>query len=97
MRHLPIALVAAGLLAGAAGFQAHGQGMAGPYVLPNDQANCTDWTRKLQAGLEVIGASAGAKASAQKSLEAAKSAQAAGKFQACATAASRGINALDAG
>jgi hypothetical protein len=96
MRHLPIALVAAGLLAGAAGFQAHGQ-TAGPYVPPNDQANCTDWTRKLQAGLEVIGASAGAKASAQKSLEAAKSAQAAGKFQACATAASRGINALDAG
>jgi hypothetical protein len=96
MRHLPIALVAAGLLAGAAGFQAHGQ-MAGPYVPPNDQANCTDWTRKLQAGLEVIGASPGAKASAQKSLEAAKSAQAAGKFQACATAASRGINALDAG
>jgi hypothetical protein len=96
MRHLPIALVAAGLLAGAAGFQAHGQ-MSGPYVPANDQANCTDWTRKLQAGIEVIGASAGAKASAQKSLEAAKSAQAAGKFQACATAASNGIRALDAG
>ena len=96
MRHLPIALVAAGLLAGAASFQAHSQ-MSGPYVPPNDQADCTDWTRKLEAGLEVIGASAGAKASAQKSLEAAKSAQSAGKFQACATAAASGIRALDAG
>jgi hypothetical protein len=95
MRHLPIALVAAGLLAGAASFQAHGQ--AGPYVPPNDQANCTDWTRKLEAGLEVIGASAGAKASAQKALETAKKEQAAGKFYNCATAASNGIRALDAG
>ena len=60
MRHLSVAVIAAGLLAGAAGFEAHG---AGPYVPPNDQANCTDWTRKLEAGIEVIGALASAKAS----------------------------------
>jgi hypothetical protein len=97
MRHLPIALVAAGLLAGAASFQAQSQGMAGPYVPPNDQADCTDWTRKLEAGIAVIAAPASAIASAQKSLDNAKQQQAAGKFQACAAAASSGIRALDAG
>ena len=95
MRRLSLCLAAAGLLAGAATFQAQGQ--VSGYVPPNDQANCTDWTRKLEAGIEVIGAKPNRVAEAQKQLEAAKRQQAAGKFFECATAASNGLRALDAG
>ena len=95
MRPFHVATVAFGLVVAAAWFGALGQVPA--YVPPNDMAECTVWTKKLEDGVEVIGASASQLASARKQLEAAKKAQAAGQWYSCSQAAAGGIRTLNAG
>jgi hypothetical protein len=95
MRPFHIATVAFGLLGSAAQFGAVGQVPA--YVPPNDMAECTDWTKKLENGVEVIGATASRIAEARKQLETAKRAQTAGQWYSCSQAAAAGIRSLNAG
>ena len=95
MRPFHVAAVAFGLAASAAQFGAFGQIPA--YVPPNDMAECTEWTKKLESGVEVIGASASQLAAARKQLEAAKQAQTAGQWYSCSQAAASGIRTLNAG
>jgi hypothetical protein len=70
----------------------------GGYTPPTEQANCTEWTRKLETGLEVIAPTPVHRVEAARaSLQKAKSEQQAGHFYACAVAADSGLRALDAG
>ena len=95
MRPFHTAAVAFALVASAARFGAVGQVPA--YVPPNDMAECTDWTKKLENGVEVIGATASRIAEARKQLETAKRAQTAGQWYSCSQAAAAGIRSLNAG
>jgi hypothetical protein len=65
---------------------------------PNEQVNCTEWTRKLETGLEVIAPTPRRNFnSAQAALQRAKTAQQASQWFSCSVAAESGLRALDAG
>jgi hypothetical protein len=67
------------------------------YEAPNYQALCTNGVRKLDLGIEVIGAPASALERARAAAQRAKDAAGRGDHYACAEAARSGLNALDAG
>jgi hypothetical protein len=70
----------------------------GGYTPPNEQVDCTEWTRKLETGLEVIAPAPGKNFDlARAQLQRAKSEQQAGKWYACSAAADTGLRALNAG
>ena len=70
----------------------------GGYAPPNEQMDCTEWTRKLETGLEVIAPTPVHRVEAARAaLQKAKSEQQAGHYYACATAADGGLRALNAG
>jgi hypothetical protein len=70
----------------------------GGYTPPNEQVNCTEWTRKLETGLEVIAPTPMHRVDAARAaLQKAKSEQQAGRYYACAAAADSGLRTLDAG
>lgn len=88
-----IALVAVAVAALAAPALAQGG-----YTPPDPQNNCTEWTRKLETGLEVIAPAPGQRVeAARSSLQRAKSEQQAGRWHSCAVAADSGLRALNAG
>src|SRR4051794_7235257 len=67
------------------------------YEPPNYQALCTNGVRKLDLGIEVIGASPSAIERARGAAARAKTAAQKNDFYGCAEAARSGLNALDAG
>jgi hypothetical protein len=67
------------------------------YEGPNYQALCTNGIRKLDLGVEVIGAAPSAIQRARGSAERAKAAAQKNDHYGCAEAARAGLNALDAG
>jgi hypothetical protein len=67
------------------------------YESPNYQALCTNGIRKLDLGVEVIGASASAIERARAAAARAKDLAQKGNHYGCAEAARSGLNALDAG
>jgi hypothetical protein len=70
----------------------------GGYTPPNEQVNCTEWTRKLETGLEVIAPTPTKRVeAARNALQKAKQEQQASRWYACAVAADSGLRALDAG
>jgi hypothetical protein len=71
---------------------------SGGLTPPNEQVNCTEWTRKLETGLEVIAPTPRRNVSAaQAALQRAKAAQQGSQWYACSVAADSGLRALDAG
>jgi hypothetical protein len=70
----------------------------GGYTPPNEQTDCTEWTRKLETGLEVIAPTPVHRVEAARAaLQKAKSEQQAGHYYSCAAAADSGLKTLDAG
>lgn len=70
----------------------------GGYTPPDPQTNCTEWTRKLETGLEVIAPTPVHRVDAARAaLQKAKAEQQAGKYFSCSEAANSGLRALDAG
>jgi hypothetical protein len=67
------------------------------YESPNYQALCTNGIRKLELGVEVIGAAPSAIQRARGAAERAKAAAQRSDYYGCAEAARGGLNALDAG
>jgi hypothetical protein len=67
------------------------------YEPPNYQALCTNGVRKLDLGVEVIGAPPSAIERARAAAARAKDAAQKSDFYGCAEAARSGLNALDAG
>jgi hypothetical protein len=90
------AAVAALLAAPSLSNVGHAQAVAG-YEAPNYQALCTNGIRKLDLGIEVIGASPSSIERARAASQRAKDAAQRGDHYACSEAARSGLNALDAG
>jgi hypothetical protein len=67
------------------------------YEAPNYQTMCTNGIRKLDLGIEVIGAPAGSVARARAAAERAKAAAQKNDYFDCAETARSGLNALNAG
>jgi hypothetical protein len=98
VRHWKIGAAAAALLVlPAASGVVSAQALMKPYQPPNYQVVCTEGVKKLDTGIEVIGASAAKIRAAQADSATAKKQMAASNWYPCAVAAEKGLRELDAG
>ena len=98
LRHWKItAAAAAFLVLPAVSGAVHGQALIPPYKVPDYQAICVEGVKKLDIGIEVIGAPPARIAAARSASEAAKKEMGASNWYPCALAVRKGLDALDAG
>lgn len=98
VRHWKSAAVAAALLVlPAASGVVFGEALIPPYKVADYQAICVEGIKKLDMGIDVIGASPAKIQAARASSEAAKKQMAASNWYSCATSVRKGLDALDAG
>jgi hypothetical protein len=98
LRSLASTAVAAAIvaLATAAPAPAHAQAVSG-YMAPDYEKVCMAGIKKLELGVQVIGASQASVAKAQQSREKAAEQAAKGAYYPCSVSVKQGLDALDAG
>lgn len=98
VRHWKLAAAAASvMLLPVASGVVNAEALIPPYRVPDYQVICTDGIKKLDTGIEVIGASPAKIAAAQAASTSAKKEMAASNWYPCSVAVRKGLDALDAG
>jgi hypothetical protein len=98
VRRWKIAAVAASvMLSPVASGVVEAEALIPPYKVPDYQVVCTEGIKKLDTGIQVIGASPSKLQAAQAASASAKKEMAASNWYPCSVAVRKGLDALDAG
>jgi hypothetical protein len=98
VRHWKIAAAAASvMLLPVVSGVVNAEALMPPYQVPDYQVICTEGVKKLDMGIDVIGASPSKIEAARAASASAKKEMAAGNWYPCSVAVRKGLDALDAG